>query len=180
MTTIKAIETEYAGHRFRSRLEARWAVFFDHMQIAWEYEAEGYEMSDGTRYLPDFRLSSLWLRPFVEVKGSQDSLLQDLPRIQSLVNGSNRPCLILGPVPDLLDGLLPAAAPMHSLLWPGADLARSTLFGFSLAGAFLLPTASELEPKVHATHVGGLVHEPRIQRAYRAARQARFEFGERG
>ena len=24
---IKAIETEYDGHRFRSRLEARWAVF---------------------------------------------------------------------------------------------------------------------------------------------------------
>ena len=27
--TAKAIETRYAGHRFRSRLEARWAVFFD-------------------------------------------------------------------------------------------------------------------------------------------------------
>ena len=25
---IKAIETEYDGHRFRSRLEARWAIFF--------------------------------------------------------------------------------------------------------------------------------------------------------
>jgi hypothetical protein len=27
--TIQAIETVYRGHRFRSRLEARWAVFFD-------------------------------------------------------------------------------------------------------------------------------------------------------
>lgn len=26
---IKAIETEYDGHRFRSRLEACWAVFFN-------------------------------------------------------------------------------------------------------------------------------------------------------
>lgn len=26
---IKAIETEYDGHKFRSRLEARWAVFFN-------------------------------------------------------------------------------------------------------------------------------------------------------
>ena len=26
---IKAIETVYNGYRFRSRLEARWAVFFD-------------------------------------------------------------------------------------------------------------------------------------------------------
>lgn len=26
---MKAIETEYNGYKFRSRLEARWAVFFD-------------------------------------------------------------------------------------------------------------------------------------------------------
>jgi hypothetical protein len=27
---IKAIETRYKGYRFRSRLEARWAVRFEH------------------------------------------------------------------------------------------------------------------------------------------------------
>ena len=27
--SIKPIETKYNGYRFRSRLEARWAVFFD-------------------------------------------------------------------------------------------------------------------------------------------------------
>lgn len=27
--TIKAIDTIYKGYKFRSRLEARWAVFFD-------------------------------------------------------------------------------------------------------------------------------------------------------
>jgi hypothetical protein len=55
-TAMKAIETEYAGVRFRSRLEARWAVFFDALGIRWEYEPEAFELSDGTRYLPDFRL----------------------------------------------------------------------------------------------------------------------------
>lgn len=30
---IKAIETRYAGCLFRSRLEARWAVFFRHVGI---------------------------------------------------------------------------------------------------------------------------------------------------
>ncbi len=35
---IKAIETVYKGYRFRSRLEARWAVFFDSLGIIWEYE----------------------------------------------------------------------------------------------------------------------------------------------
>lgn len=53
--TIKAIETHYAGCRFRSRLEARWAVFFDRLGIEWEYEPEGFETSAGW-YLPDFRL----------------------------------------------------------------------------------------------------------------------------
>lgn len=53
--TIKAIETKYKGYRFRSRLEARWAVFFDAMGIEYQYEPEGYEL-DGLRYLPDFWL----------------------------------------------------------------------------------------------------------------------------
>lgn len=53
---LKAIETKYKGYRFRSRLEARWAVFFDLMGIRYEYEQEGIELSDGTAYLPDFFL----------------------------------------------------------------------------------------------------------------------------
>ncbi len=51
---IKAIPTKYGGCHFRSRLEARWAVFFDRLDIAWEYEKEGYELGDMGRYLPDF------------------------------------------------------------------------------------------------------------------------------
>jgi hypothetical protein len=54
--TIKPIETRYAGHRFRSRLEARWAVFFTTLGIRWEYEPQGY-IVDGTPYLPDFKLT---------------------------------------------------------------------------------------------------------------------------
>ncbi len=53
---IKAIETVYNGYRFRSRLEARWAVFFDALNIGYDYEPEGFEFDDGVRYLPDFRL----------------------------------------------------------------------------------------------------------------------------
>lgn len=60
------IQTHYAGCLFRSRLEARWAVFFDTLNIRWEYEPEGFEFSDGSRYLPDFYLPNekLW----VEIK----------------------------------------------------------------------------------------------------------------
>ena len=35
---IKAVQTEYNGYKFRSRLEARWAVFFDTLGIEYEYE----------------------------------------------------------------------------------------------------------------------------------------------
>jgi hypothetical protein len=52
---IQAIETIYAGYRFCSRLEARWAVFFDQLSIRWEYESQGYVIN-GRPYLPDFKL----------------------------------------------------------------------------------------------------------------------------
>lgn len=59
--TIAAIETRYAGHRFRSRLEARWAVVLDSAGLKWEYEPEGFETPCG-RYLPDFRVVLLPMR----------------------------------------------------------------------------------------------------------------------
>lgn len=63
---IRAIETRYNGYRFRSRLEARWAVFFDTMNAPYSYEYQGYILTNEGPYLPDFLLlrSSL----FVEVK----------------------------------------------------------------------------------------------------------------
>ena len=65
---MEPIETEYKGYRFRSRLEARWAVFLDALNVQYQYEPEGFRFEDGTRYLPDFWIekSELWL----EVKGS--------------------------------------------------------------------------------------------------------------
>lgn len=65
--TIKAIETVYNGYRFRSRLEARWAVFFDALGIKYEYEKEGYDLGEDGWYLPDFWLPDL--QKFVEIKG---------------------------------------------------------------------------------------------------------------
>lgn len=53
---VQPIETVYKGYRFRSRLEARWAVFFDALKLEWEYEPEGFELGKGIRYLPDFKV----------------------------------------------------------------------------------------------------------------------------
>ena len=63
---IKPIETYYNGYRFRSRLEARWAVFFDAMKVEYEYEPEGFKLSNGETYLPDFYLSKYNI--YVEIK----------------------------------------------------------------------------------------------------------------
>lgn len=71
----KHIETCWRGYRFRSRLEARWAVFFDALQIKFEYEPEGFELSNGQRYLPDFWLPKFHSTTglFVEVKPTGNS-----------------------------------------------------------------------------------------------------------
>lgn len=65
---IQAIETSYKGYKFRSRLEARWAVFFDALDIKWEYEPQGFYLTDGSKYLPDFHLPTFDGGAYVEVK----------------------------------------------------------------------------------------------------------------
>lgn len=67
------IETNYNGYRFRSRLEARWAVFFDAMHIRYEYEPEGFILSNGQAYLPDFYLPLLDI--YVEVKPASSNFI---------------------------------------------------------------------------------------------------------
>lgn len=66
MAEIKAIETRYHGYRFRSRLEAKWAVYFDLLYIKYEYEPQGYVLPDGECYLPDFYLPDY--EAYVEIK----------------------------------------------------------------------------------------------------------------
>lgn len=55
---VRAIDTKYRGFLFRSRLEARWAVFLDHLSVGFRYEMEGFEFGRD-RYLPDFYLPRL-------------------------------------------------------------------------------------------------------------------------
>lgn len=75
---LKPIETVYNGYRFRSRLEARWAVFFDALNIKWSYEEQGFDL-DGERYLPDFYLHEH--NSFIEIKGENVDVGYRTPRI---------------------------------------------------------------------------------------------------
>ena len=56
------IDTAYNGYNFRSRLEARWAIFFDYANIRYYYEPEAFELPSGRLYLPDFYLPDVYPR----------------------------------------------------------------------------------------------------------------------
>jgi hypothetical protein len=88
MTQLKAIETHYKGYRFRSRLEARWAVFFDSLGVKWCYEQEGYQLQSGW-YLPDFWLPEVGTGCFVEIKPSKMSEDEE-SKINALAEQSNQ------------------------------------------------------------------------------------------
>jgi hypothetical protein len=68
-----AIPTLYNGVRYRSRTEARWAVFFTHLKLSFEWEPEGYDLG-AVRYLPDFLVHSWGI--YVEVKGINPTPLE--------------------------------------------------------------------------------------------------------
>jgi hypothetical protein len=91
MPIIQSIPTRYHGVTFRSRLEARWATFFDALALAWEYEKAWFEWKrifptaadDDSeyapkrytyRYKPDFWLPTpgVW----IEVKGDDPTRLE--------------------------------------------------------------------------------------------------------
>lgn len=93
---MKAIQTRYKGYRFRSRLEARWAVFFDALGIKWEYEKEGYKLESGL-YLPDFWLPqvSMW----AEVKPGPLSKAEFM-LCEQLARHTDFPVLMLSGIPD--------------------------------------------------------------------------------
>lgn len=181
---IAAISTSYAGHFFRSRLEARWAVFFDHMEIPWLYEPEGYVINKNRLYLPDFYLPECGT--WIEVKGSSDGLDLDLlgdaaetlPDLGPLVGERGPKLMLLGSIPDPM--------PIGDYAWASWTQGwRTHLIGRHGFGTyhknnrpwwcwsqpedfdFLTPT---VEPDEYSN----------AQPAYRAARSARFEHGESG
>jgi hypothetical protein len=92
----KAIETRYHDCLFRSRLEARWAVFFDALGVKWEYEKEGYHLAS-MRYLPDFWLDTVGM--WAEVKPSEFNFSAKRKAIE-LVKATEHPCLQLIGAPE--------------------------------------------------------------------------------
>jgi hypothetical protein len=96
--SLPAIETVYRHQRFRSRLEAHWAAFFD--EIGWHWE---YEPFDARHYIPDFVI--LGKKPLlIEVKPGVclADLEQHIPRLSRALSGIwGGDVLIVGSVCDL-------------------------------------------------------------------------------
>lgn len=89
MTNVPGIPTRYAGVLFRSRLEARWAVFFDRHGWAWDYEP-----MDLRGWLPDFRLTITGHDYLIEVKPVTSPPVWVMEKIRAA--HPELPCLILG------------------------------------------------------------------------------------
>lgn len=90
MNEIKPIETIYNGHRFRSRLEARYAVFFDTLGIKYMYEIEGFKLPNGDLYLPDFYLPDC--DTWFEVKGVMT--LKDKTKIEQFAESCGKKVVV--------------------------------------------------------------------------------------
>lgn len=95
--TIKAIETKYSGYRFRSRLEARWAVFLEALGLRWEYEKEGFSF-DGYSYLPDFYLPDYDL--YIEVKGQDIHDTTEEDKLRAFAWHANKPVFVVCGLPE--------------------------------------------------------------------------------
>ena len=183
---IKAIETKYQGYRFRSRLEARWAVFLDALGVEWEYEPEGFDLGDGQAYLPDFRVKCWGTRgnigntPFdlwVEVKGVMTK--EDAWKIQRFAEPIERPVLIVSGIPK--KGCSYDAGALHS--YEGMDGTNVYPFNYELIdgdhfGAF--PAGFGGKFFLWGDEFSYIWNTDEVETAYNKARQARFEHGEAG
>lgn len=225
---IKPIETIYNGYRFRSRLEARWAVFFDTLGIhQYDYEKEGYILPDGTKYLPDF-----WIQrwdTWVEIKPEYPTDAE-INKCRWLSTATQKTCIIIwgspyasrvsvdDPYHEYYDYKYRFAMthPSRRQLKSGNianeddfDAGESHIFTqcrrcpainfltISSSPDMTWPDDGKIIKPIATTAVTGcgsvepccdtdawpvmdLDLLPQFQAAYTAARQARFEYGERG
>lgn len=88
---IPAKKSYYNGIEFRSVLEAKTAQAFDNIGIKYMYEPQGYKLSNGVWYRPDFYLPDA--NQFVECKGVMSEV--DSAKIVGLVEDIGLPVIAL-------------------------------------------------------------------------------------
>lgn len=206
MSQIKAIETVYKGYRFRSRLEARWAVFFDAIGVKWEYEPQGFDLGEGLYYLPDFLLHGVTINHgnyeedcdiYVEVKGNITE--KDKEKIERFANvvvcedENGMPVSITVQNKIIVVGKIPDGDTVEEIIdyITGEYLQDDLLFNFytidgdwygcypgvSVNGVFTLYGGDHSYLYRKENNIA--IDESATVMAYAKARQARFEHGEK-
>ena len=192
---MKPIETIYKGYKFRSRLEARWAVFFDQLGLQWDYEPEGYDLGDGIFYLPDFRVKYPGINnkdsnfQWFEVKGDISKL--SIKECEKIIKfGSNEQITILDGVPrtTVYTSIVPENGKSILDLIPieAKDLQYfftylSDLDPFYRNGVSLWSKKRKLWWSGHLDFFENSIHDDAVKDIYFAcfaSRSARFEHGQ--
>lgn len=207
-TPLVAKPTEYAGRLFRSRTEARWAVFLDALGLAWEYESRGFDLVVSGKkrsYLPDFYLPTVWGQSgqgvWLEIKGAQPTSAERA-LAQSLAKQTRQDCYIAsGGVPSpsqftgsrvilspgRIEGFHPRARrgvpesgkPTSAECWTECECGALGIQRNGLAGRMLCDTSS-CGPKTLSVTSRKRRATGRLQSAMIAATSSRFEHGEQG
>ncbi len=196
MSRVKALDTEYKGYKFRSRLEARWAVFFDSLGVEWEYEPEGFDLGGGLHYLPDFRLHGVTINHafykenctiYVEVKGNMTA--GDALKINRFYELGISEEKELSETPVLVVGNIPEGSDMAEIILymqekAYGDLNAANPYNFETIDGDYFAAYPGVDKDGIFTLFGDdysyLCDMDRVltARAYNKARQARFEYGE--
>lgn len=186
---IQPIETSYDGYLFRSRLEARWAVFFNSLKIPYEYEKEGYRLPSGRWYLPDFWLpkQDCWF----EVKPIEPTK-EEIHDVTALGVGTHKSAFIMFgtiPSPENLEcygfsyeeyTIQPAwilsfkGNPIWDYHYVWCECSTCGLIGLQYDARSARLSCGHNRTK-DSNDRGYNGNSPRLLKAYRKARQANFE-----
>jgi hypothetical protein len=188
--TIKAIQTRYKDCHFRSRTEARWAVFYDALEIEWFYEFDGFVLPGDVQYLPDF-----WLPKqdcYIEIKGARPTWDEE-HRCYQLAQGTGKNVYcFFGDIKNPEDQDYETNDGAHAYLasavagtetievacdnfYHWCECSQCGFLGIEYSGR-----SERLCCPCNKTDREFNCDTPRLRRAYEIARSARFEFGEIG
>lgn len=170
--TIEALSTEYQGKKFRSRTEARWAVFFQTLGLAWQHEQEGFDV-EGTWYLPDFYLADFPM--FIEVKPDQTDGTERAKFAAMCKHKATRGIIAYG-APNIRRANL-LAYDANGVLEHGDELAQ-WLADRRNEGEYWLGITDKawwsIGPKTGPDHDRLPIMNPHLEAAYRAAQNETF------
>lgn len=192
----RAIQTHWAGCAFRSRAEARVAVFLQNLGLRWQYEPQGFTVGPRRRpYLPDFYISDigLWLeiKPRNADQADRDieaemALWQDFAGEVATEWDHGKAAMWVGDIPD--PALVDREGPPRAKSWYDDGIVILGDWHYAWCAC---PTGEHFDIQPLAR--GGLIecgcprisdgrlrsgNFPLILDAYRTARTARFEHGE--